>query len=88
MISAAQIRAARGLLGWSQALLATRAKVSRSAVARLELGETDPHDETVHAIYLALTRAGVIFIHEPIGLIEGVQQRVPKRRLKRQVTSR
>jgi transcriptional regulator with XRE-family HTH domain len=36
LISAAQIRAARGLLGWSQADLATKAKVSRSTVAILE----------------------------------------------------
>ena len=39
MTSTAQLRAARGLLGWSQTDLARAAKVSRATIARAELQE-------------------------------------------------
>jgi predicted transcriptional regulator len=76
MISVRQIRAARGFLGWSQNILADRAGLSRSAIARLELGETAPHSDTIEAIYRALIAQGIIFIDDPGNGLEGVQLRV------------
>ena len=76
MISVAQIRAARGLLGWSQGELADRAGLSRSAVARLELGEVEPREETVEKLHRALFRAGVRFTSDPKRGVEGVERRL------------
>jgi transcriptional regulator with XRE-family HTH domain len=77
MISVRQIRAARGMLGWSQSVLAAKAGLSRSTIARLELAETAPHDGTVESIYTALTAHGVTFVQDPANGIEGVQLRIP-----------
>jgi transcriptional regulator with XRE-family HTH domain len=79
-ISAAQIRAARGLLGWSQTVLAETAEVSRSAVARLELGETETREATLDAIHQALVGAGVMFFQQPETGLEGVQRIIPSSR--------
>jgi predicted transcriptional regulator len=62
MITAAQIRAARALLGWTQDQLADRAIVSKSAVARLERGEVDSRTSTLKAVQDALEAAGVEFL--------------------------
>lgn len=62
----AQIRAARALLGWSQADLAERAGVSLPTIKRLEPGDeplTGSH-QTIDAIRRALETAGVIFVAE------------------------
>jgi transcriptional regulator with XRE-family HTH domain len=83
MISVRQIRAARGFLGWSQGVLADKARLSRSAVARLELEETAPHADTIEAIHRALTAHGIVFVDDPSNGLEGVQLRVAPRRPKR-----
>ena len=62
MITAAQIRAARALLGWTQDELADRAIVPKSAVARLERGEVDPRLSTLKAVRGALEAAGIEFL--------------------------
>ena len=62
MISPRQIRAARGLLGWSQQELADKAIVSVNAVNRLERGQVDPRVSTLTAVDKALGRAGVEFL--------------------------
>lgn len=59
MITPRQIRAARGLLGWSQQELADKAIVSVNAVNRLERGQVDPRASTLTAVEKALMRAGV-----------------------------
>jgi ribosome-binding protein aMBF1 (putative translation factor) len=64
---AAQVRAARGLLGWSQGDLADRAGLARTVVVRLELGITDSRISSVHAISEAFSKAGVVFLNEPNG---------------------
>jgi predicted transcriptional regulator len=62
MITPRQIRAARGLLGWSQQELADKAIVSVNAVNRLERGQVDSRLSTLAAVEKALARAGVEFI--------------------------
>jgi predicted transcriptional regulator len=61
MITPRQVRAARGLLGWSQQELADKAIVSVNAVNRLERGQVDPRVSTLAAVEKALIRAGVEF---------------------------
>ena len=62
MVTAAQIRAARALLGWSQQDLADRAIVSANAVNRLERGQVDTKLSTLSAIERAFLKAGVEFV--------------------------
>ena len=63
MIEAAQVRAARALIGWSQAELAEAAGVSVSLVDRFETGQPDSiAAEAVAKMRAALESAGVAFI--------------------------
>jgi transcriptional regulator with XRE-family HTH domain len=62
MITRGQIRAARGLLGWTQAQLARAAGLSEVAIKNLERGRTDPRASTLTAIQEAFDRAGVVFL--------------------------
>ena len=64
VINAAQVRAARGLLAWSQDQLVEASSVPRRTIARLELGEGEPQKRTLTAIRTALEAAGVEFIEE------------------------
>jgi predicted transcriptional regulator len=59
LIYAAQIRAARGLLNWSQGELAERAGVSKQSVTRVEAGTMDPRFSTMTALNEAIRSAGV-----------------------------
>lgn len=56
-----QIRAARALLGWSQAALADKAVISLSSVIRLEKGLSTTTDVYFRACR-ALEDAGVVFL--------------------------
>ena len=80
MITREQIRAARGLLGWSQSQLAKRAGMSLPTVKRLETG-TGPKvsDEARARIREALEAAGIRLISENGGG-PGVRLRKPLRR--------
>ena len=63
MITAAQIRGARGLLGISQSALSELAAISTGTVKRLESAqEVRGSASSVFAIETALERAGVEFI--------------------------
>ena len=62
MILSEQIRAARGLLGWSQSQLADAADLSRPTVERAERASVS--GETIATIRKALEQAGVEFIEE------------------------
>jgi transcriptional regulator with XRE-family HTH domain len=62
VITREQCRAARGLLGWSQADLAQAALVGIVTVRQFETGAHDPRRLTLHAIRSALEAAGVEFI--------------------------
>jgi transcriptional regulator with XRE-family HTH domain len=63
MISGAQIRAARALLGWTAKDLAQKAKVGVSTVQRIENAEGTPnvHVANLAAIQSALEAAGIEF---------------------------
>jgi transcriptional regulator with XRE-family HTH domain len=75
-----QLRAARGLLGWSQSELAARAGLSLPTVKRVEAG-TGPRvsDEARSKLRRALEAAGVEFIDENGGGL-GVRFRKHRRR--------
>jgi transcriptional regulator with XRE-family HTH domain len=76
MISAAQCRAARGLIGWSQQELAKNAGVGTVAVHQLESGTSQPRRATLDVIRRAFEKAGVEFIDENGGGA-GVRLRKP-----------
>lgn len=63
-ITAAQCRAARSILDWSQSKLAEAATVSRATIADFERGTREPHPNNMTAIQSALETAGVLFIPE------------------------
>ncbi len=62
IIKAAQVRAACGLIGWSQRELGKAAKVGLSTVADFERGLRTPMVNNLAAIQRALEAAGVAFI--------------------------
>lgn len=62
MITPAQIRAARALLGWTQAELAAAAGLGVVAIKSFERGRSDPRSSTVAKMEHALDAAGVIFL--------------------------
>jgi transcriptional regulator with XRE-family HTH domain len=77
VISAAQIRAARALLGWEQARLRAAAGVSKNTLMRLE-GGADAKASTLAAVQAALERAGVEFIAAGGGKGAGVRLAAPE----------
>ena len=81
MISASQIRAARGLLAINQSELAERAGVGLATVKRLEAseGELRAMVQTVDAIRKALEKSGVIFIDHDDKQGPGVRLKKPLR---------
>lgn len=65
MIEASQMRAARGLLEWSQTQLAEAASLSLPTIKRMEkLGPGRSSADNVSSVRKALEAAGVIFIEE------------------------
>jgi transcriptional regulator with XRE-family HTH domain len=64
MITAAQCRAARGLLDWSQHDLAKAAGVGVITVHQLEAGLRQPRRATLDVIRRAFEAAGIEFIDE------------------------
>jgi transcriptional regulator with XRE-family HTH domain len=65
-ITAAQLRAARAMLGWMQSRLAKASGVSLPTIKRIEPGKgpLPVRASTAEAIMAALERAGVEFIAE------------------------
>lgn len=64
-ITVAQIRGARGLLGWSQTELASAAGLSLPTVKRYETGKgARVSDQAVEKMHTALEAAGIIFVEE------------------------
>jgi transcriptional regulator with XRE-family HTH domain len=59
--TAAQCRAARALIGWSQDQLADASKVAKATIANFELGKRDPYPRTLDDIRGALESMGVEF---------------------------
>ena len=69
MIYAAQIRAARALLNWSQGDLAERAGISKQSVNRIENGSMDARFSTMTALNDAIRGAGVEMGEDANGVI-------------------
>ena len=63
-LTAAQCRAARGLVEMDQADLAAASNVSRNTVVAFEKGQRAPNTNNLNAIQAALEEAGVEFIPE------------------------
>ena len=71
MITARQSRAARALLGWTQETLADKARVSLTALKRLESESgLDVYETTRDQVRRALEAAGVVLLSPDKG--EGV----------------
>ena len=64
IVTAPQIRAARGLLGWTQKDLAKRSKVARQTIAEFEAERREPYDRTLVDIILAFEDAGIAFVSD------------------------
>lgn len=64
MLIAAQIRAARALLDWSQRQLAEKSKLSVPTIKRMEgaMGPDRSTDANVEAVRRALEGAGIVFL--------------------------
>jgi predicted transcriptional regulator len=75
-VSIRQIKAARALIGWSQADLAKHSGVSTPTVKRLEAADGDigGRAETGESLVTALQEAGVEFIPENgVELVSGLR---------------
>jgi DNA-binding XRE family transcriptional regulator len=71
MLTAAQIRAARAMLAWTQADLGKASGVAEVTVKKIEAGTTDdPRSKTLAAIQRAFEKAGVVFL-EPGDVRDG-----------------
>ena len=64
MLSAAQCRAARGLLSWSQYDLAQKAGIGVVTVHQIEAGISKPRRATLQVVRRAFEEAGVAFLDE------------------------
>ncbi len=62
MITSAQIRAGRGLLRWTQGVLAARAAISAVTLKMIESDQVAPRAKTVEAIRHVLEQEGVRFV--------------------------
>jgi transcriptional regulator with XRE-family HTH domain len=60
-MSPAQSRAARGLLGWSEADLAAKVGLGEAFVRDFEAGRGDPASGQIEALRSALIAAGAVF---------------------------
>lgn len=63
-MDAAQCRAARALLGWSQDELAGASSVNKKTIADFERGARQPFDRTLRDLREALEAAGIQFVSE------------------------
>ncbi len=61
-ISAAQIRAARGMLDWSREELALASGISSGTIRNLEIGNLSPRENTTARIRHAFEGAGISFL--------------------------
>lgn len=63
-ITPAQCRAAKGLLGWTQEMLSTKADVAHKTINQFELGRAAPSQKTLDKLRACFEKAGVAFIDE------------------------
>ena len=79
MLTPAQLRSARALVGWSREELADKAGVSAETVKRFEFRGSDPKLGTVNKWRRALEIAGVEFIDPADGKGPGVRLKKDER---------
>ncbi|MEW6122407.1 multiprotein-bridging factor 1 family protein [Sphingomonas daechungensis] len=69
MITARQFRAARALLGWTQETLADKARVSLTALKRLESPNgLEVYETTRDEVRRAFEHAGIVFLNSDQGV--------------------
>lgn len=73
LISARQVVAGRGLLNWTQQILAQKAGVGRSTVRNYESGRAAPRAASLTKIQEAFVRAGLRPLHADEWGGEGVR---------------
>ena len=73
-VTSAQLRAARALLGWSQADLELKSRVTKKTIADFERGARQPYERTLIDLCRSLSEAGVEFTN---GDAPGVRLRTP-----------
>jgi predicted transcriptional regulator len=78
MIEGHQIRAARGLLGWSRSDLIKASGVSMSALLRLESAQADSRSSTLNKVIAALHAVGIEFINDGQDGVGVLMRRVEK----------
>ena len=61
MITAAQLRAARGLLDWSRSELSKASKVSQETIKNIEHGAYNPQEATLKILFETFSSHGVEF---------------------------
>jgi predicted transcriptional regulator len=64
ILTAAQSRAARGWLNWSQMDLAKSSMLGRKTIAEFESGATQPQDRTLRDMRRAFEDAGIEFTYD------------------------
>lgn len=77
LLTPAQVRAARGLLGWSRRELSIVSQVSQNAIKALELGQTDPRRSTMKKLARTFTFHEIMFVQGATG--DGVILKRPRR---------
>jgi len=70
-LTSSKLRAARGLLGWSQSRLGNAADVGVSTIANYEAGRRTLHPRTEKALVEVLEAEGVEFTERGVQLREG-----------------
>lgn len=73
MISAEQVRAARGWLGWSQAELSSVSGISRRTIVGIENGTRISHDRTLVDLRRTFEACGIEFLFSDGGRPTGVR---------------
>jgi transcriptional regulator with XRE-family HTH domain len=63
-ITPKQCKAARDLLGWTQADLSNKSEIGESTIADFERGVRTPFARTLRDIRIALEEGGIEFINE------------------------
>jgi transcriptional regulator with XRE-family HTH domain len=80
MLTPAQLRAARALLGWSRETLAARSGTGAETVKNFELRGSDPKQGTIQKWQRALQAGGVLFQDEDETAGPGVRLRKAAKR--------
>ena len=62
LLTPQQVRAARGLLGWSRRELAIISRVSHNTIKALELGHTDPRRSTLVKLSRTFAAHEILFV--------------------------